>query len=408
MIKELIGALSAKISSLFTSAGSTSDWNWQPVVGSDEELREVLGQICDDFDQPAMAVAVIVGSDIIAKAARGVREYGKNTSVDISSRFHIGSTTKSMTAMLLSALVEDGSLSWEMTLDRLLPEIEMRNEYKQVSLHDLLVNRAGIVPFQQFGQDDPELTEKIWKEIPLGFADPVQQRLEMAKVLLCAKPFVKPRTKAVYSNAGWAIAGLIIDKITGSSYESALRHKILDPLEMFETKVGGWPASPADLNQPRGHYPPEQGHYSKPKAQSLQEDYVLPFWMNPSGGVHCSISDLALYVQENLLGLKGEGKLLSRESYKTIHSIQVTAKMREMYIGLKSDADASYGYGWAVVPVEGDLLSIADGSGGTFFARLIVFPPLNAAFCGLTNCGNGAVALDRAIEKTTGFEWNSH
>jgi hypothetical protein len=62
--------------------------------------------------------------------------------------------------------------------------------------------------------------------------------------------------------------------------------------------------------------------------------------------------------------------------------------------------------GW-VIPEEGSLLSVADGSGGTFYARVIVFPPLNAAFAGFTNCGDGYKALDKVIKKIAGFNWKT-
>lgn len=65
------------------------------------------------------------------------------------------------------------------------------------------------------------------------------------------------------------------------------------------------------------------------------------------------------------------------------------------------------GYGWMVIPEGGKLLSAADGSGGTFYARVIVFPALNAAFVGFTNYGDGYKALDKAIERITGLKWNS-
>ena len=64
------------------------------------------------------------------------------------------------------------------------------------------------------------------------------------------------------------------------------------------------------------------------------------------------------------------------------------------------------GYGWGVFDPEGNLLSAAEGTEGTFFARLVIYPALDLAFAGFTNCGNGSAALDEAIGRITGFEWN--
>ena len=65
------------------------------------------------------------------------------------------------------------------------------------------------------------------------------------------------------------------------------------------------------------------------------------------------------------------------------------------------------GYGWSVASDGKDLISGSDGTGGTFFARLVIHPPINVAFAGFTNCGNGNSAIDEAIEKISGFKWNT-
>ena len=126
--------------------------------------------------------------------------------------------------------------------------------------------------------------------------------------------------------------------------------------------------------------------------------------MNPSGGVHCNIHDYALYVREHLLGLQGKGKLLGQEEYGTMHSVQVTTNLREMYPHMKQDREASFGYGWGVTKKEHGYLSSAAGSGGTFFAQMHVYPALNFAFVGFTNCGDGGKALSELYKKVTGLE----
>ncbi|MBA7639788.1 hypothetical protein ES703_47448 [subsurface metagenome] len=126
--------------------------------------------------------------------------------------------------------------------------------------------------------------------------------------------------------------------------------------------------------------------------------------MNPSGGVHCSVNDFALYAREHLLGLQGKGKLLKRQEYETMHSIQVTINLRDMYPHMKQDREASFGYGWGIVKKEQGYLSAAAGSGGTFFAQIFIYPALDLAFVGFTNCGNGEKALNDLYKKVTGLK----
>lgn len=379
---------------------------WRPLINDNQTLTHILTEVIGETKQPAMGGALIIGENIIAKSAVGSAVYKENLPVDINSRFHIGSITKSMTALLIAILVAENKLRYDMTLEQALPDIPMLDEYRHVNLHNLLLNQAGIIAFQQTDFEDPKIVAKLWEDIPAQWPNPTKQREEVAKLALNLKPIANPGEKAVYSNVGWAIAGLIAERAAGQSYETLLQQRIFEPLGMNTAKVGGWPASEDEPSQPRGHY----GSFLAKEAikpQPLNDAYTFPAWMNPSGGVHCSIIDFSLYAQENLIGLQGRGKLLSLEGYQTIHSVQLTAKLSEMYVNTNKKTKVTMGYGWVVIPEEGSLLSVADGSGGTFYARVIVSPPLNAAFAGFTNCGDGYKALDKVIKKITGFNWKT-
>jgi CubicO group peptidase (beta-lactamase class C family) len=369
-------------------------------------MAKVLQDISKQYNQPAIAAALVINDEIIAKATVGKTVFNEDQVVHKDSRFHIGSTTKSMTALLIAMLVRDGKLRYEMTLEQALPDMEMLEVYRNVTLHDLLLNKAGIIPFQLISDEDPEIVQKLWGEIPLQYSDPTDQRIEVSKVVLNIKPVADPGTKVIYSNVGWAIAGLIAELAAEQSYEDLLEQKIFKPLGMNTVRIGGWPASDAEPDQPRGHYVDPENHGIL-KPQPLDDTYVFPSWMNPSGGVHCSIEDFAVYARENLLGLQGKGQLLNADDYKTIHSVQVTANLKEMYPSMKMDHQMTFGYGWAVIPSDNSNISAADGSGGTFFARIIVFPALDVAFVGFTNSGDGTQALDAVIEKVSGLQWKS-
>jgi CubicO group peptidase (beta-lactamase class C family) len=241
------------------------------------------------------------------------------------------------------------------------------------------------------------------EEIPAAYPDPTEQRREVTQLALSLEPIAEPGTKVVYSNVGWPIIGYIVERTAGKSYESLLHERIFKPLGMNNTKLGGWPASESEPEQPRGHYinPESPG---EPIPQKLDDEYILSDWMNPSGGVHCTVGDYALYAREHLLGLKGEGKLLSQKEYATLHSVHVTVNLRDMYPHMQQDREAMFGYGWGIAKKEKGNLSSGAGSGGTFFAQIYVYPALNMAFVGFTNCGSGAQALRQTYREATGLE----
>lgn len=377
--------------------------DWEPLVKDNSKLSKILSSLIKKYNQPAMAFALFNSKGIISEAIAGSAVFGENKSVNMDSRFHIGSTTKSMTAILIQMLVDEGKLSYNTTLSEALPDISMLEDYRNVTVQDLLLNKAGILAFQQTDLEDPVLVQKLWSEIPSRYANPQKQRKEVSKVVLNLKPVAKPGSKAVYSNVGWAIAGLITETATGKSYEELIADRIFTPLGMSQAKLGKWPASESEPDQPRGHYPSDNG--SSPKPQSLTDKYTFPDWMNPSGGVSCTINDYAIYVRENLKGLKGKGKLLNQKGYKNIHSIHITANIKDMYMGVNDEGTLTLGYGWLVLPVENSLLSTADGSGGTFYATIALMPDLDIGFAAFTNCGDGSKAISEAVKLTTGFDW---
>lgn len=380
-----------------------SEKGWQPVIKNDEALAQLLTDMCEQYNQPAMAAALVYGDSIVAQTTVGNIVYGETHAADENSRFHIGSTTKSMTAMLVAMLVKQGKLQYDMTLEQALPDVPMRDEYRDVTIADLLNNKAGIIAFQLTAHEDPAVVKKLMEKIPSAYPDPTEQRREVTKLALNLEPIAEPGTKVIYSNVGWPIIGYILELAAGQSYEELVQEWIFEPLGMTTARIGGWPASESEPEQPRGHYIGRDSSRT-PTPQPLDDVYVLSAWMNPSGGVHCNIHDFALYVREHLLGLQGNGKLLGQEEYETMHSIQVTTNLREMYPHMKQDREASFGYGWAVAKKEQGYLSSAAGSGGTFFAQMHVYPALNFAFVGFTNCGDGGKVLSELYKKVTGLE----
>ena len=376
---------------------------WHPAIQNDESLADLLTETREHYNQPAMAAALVYGDRIIARATTGNIVYGEERAATKNSRFHIGSTTKSMTAVLVAMLVKEGKLEYDMTLERALPDMPMRVEYRDVTISDLLNNKAGIIAFQLAALEDPVIVKKLMEEIPAAYPDPTEQRREVTKLALNLEPIAEPGTKVVYSNVGWPIVGYILEQAAGQSYEDLLYERIFKPLGMNTARIGGWPASESDPDQPRGHYIDRESP-GEPIPQKLNDPYVLSAWMNPSGGVHCTIDDYALYAREHLLGLQGKGKLLGPEEYATLHSIHVTVNLRDMYPHMQQDREAMFEYGWGIIKKEKGNLSSGAGSGGTFFAQIYVYPALNVAFVGFTNCGNGAQALRETYHKATGLD----
>lgn len=387
------------------SSGKTTESGsdlYMPKIQTQKALAASLKKICQKYNQPAMACALIHKDEILIQAAVGTVAAGETMPVDEKSRFHLGSITKSMTALIIELLVRDGMLRYDMTLEEALPQVEMREEYRNITLHELLLHKGGIIAFQRTDVEDPSIAQALWVDIPAKYPDLTKQREEMARLALNLPPINTPGTKPVYSNVGYAIAGLIAETATGKSYETLLTEMVFQPLGMTGARAGNWPASLDEPQHPRGHYPVPG---KTPLAQKLEDEYVLPGWMNPSGGVHCTIQDFALYAKETLAGLQGTGILMEKAHYETIHCVRLIAGISDMYDSPGQEGEIPLGYGWIVIDDSNGAISTADGSAGTFYATIIVYPGLDLAFVGVTSCGDGKAALNKAIHEMTGFEW---
>ena len=385
---------------------------WRPRIRDDEALATALERIAGKHGQPALAAALVHRGEIVARAAVGRTVAGGGRPVDLESRFHLGSTTKGVTALLVALLVREGRLRYDTTLGSVLGGVPMRDEYEGVTVRDLLLHRAGVMAMQDTTREDPAAVTTLWSDLPARVPDPGGQRREMAKLVLALPPIAPVRTKHVYSNVGFGVLGLVAETAAGESFESLVAGRIFGPLGMKTARLGGWPCSAAEPDQPRGHYV-EAGRL---RPQPLDDEYAFPAWMNPAGGLHCGIEDFARYAREVLLGRQGQGTLLDRTGYEEMHAAQATVSVAEMYGPSLELLTASYGtdvsretvtigYGWGVVATPRGDVSVGDGSGGTFFARVVVFPALDAAFVGATTTGAGAPALGEAIEKVTGLDW---
>ncbi|MEP6662691.1 MAG: serine hydrolase domain-containing protein [Verrucomicrobiota bacterium] len=209
------------------------------------------------------------------------------------------------------------------------------------------------------------------------------QRLAFIKGILARKPEAKPGTKFIYSNQGYTIAGVMLEKATGKTWEELLRSMLFDPLGMTTAGFGA-PASLGKVDQPWGHTKEVLlGVESVPPGPRADN----PLAITPAGAVHCSLGDLAKYAAFHMAGERGESKLLKAESFKKLH---------------KSFGD-DYTLGWVVLqrPWAKGRALMHNGSNTMFYVVVWMAPEINSAVIVATNIGgNEATAgCDEAAVK---------
>ncbi len=340
-----------------------------------EDIAHRLERIRDAHRIPALAGAAVDEGEIVAIGVTGSRRAGTGDAVFVDDIWHLGSCTKSMTASVCAMLVEDGKLRWNMTLGAVFPDLldAMYPEWRAVTLEQLLVHRAGA---------PGEPPADLWKEANKRIGTPTEQRWNFAKGLLARKPAHPPGTHWEYSDSGYAIVGAVMERVTGMSWEDLMRTRLFIPLGLKSAGFGE-PASPGLVNQPWGHRGEEHPFHAVPPGPFADN----PPAIGPAATVHCSIGDFARYAAWQLAGDRGDGWLLTPESFQKLHT---------------PPEDQEYAMGWAVTHRRwaGGVALMHNGENEMFYAVMWLGPGENTCFVAACNCDGpeAADACDEAIK----------
>jgi len=336
----------------------------RPAAHYSDPTAQMLDNIRVKHKFPALAAAVVVDGKIVMTNAVGFRRDGGPETVTVDDKFHLGSVTKSMTATVAAMLVEQEKISWTTTIGKSFPELgdKIHPDYRDVTLEQLLTHRGGAP-----GDAPRDLWSKAWA----ASGTPAEQRLEFVKGLLERSTEAKPGTKHIYSNQGYTIAGVMLEKATGKTWEELMRTMLFEPLEMTSAGFGA-PATAGKIDQPWGH---KKGLFSgiEPVPPGPQADN--PLAISPAGAVNCSLIDLAKYAAFHMAGERGGSKLLTAESFKKLHT------------AVPDNGD--YALGWIVLKRKwaGDRALMHNGSNTMFYVVVWMAPDKNCAVIVATNVG---------------------
>lgn len=349
-----------------------------------QDLNPLLEPIRNQYHLPALAAAVIIDNKIVALGATGLRKIGTDINVTVDDQFHLGSCTKAMTATLSGILVEQGKLKWQTTLKEAFPDMlnNMHPDYHDVTLEQLLSHRAGLP-----GADQSWPTGKSFMDIHKLPGEPMQQRLEYTKLMLCQPPVAKPGTQFIYSNAGYAIAGAMAERAVNKPWETLMQEMIFDPLDMKTAGFGAM-GTPDKIDQPWQHQTVKTFLIKEELKAVTPGPYSdNPPAIGPAGTVHCSIKDWAQFIMIHLQGEKEDSKLLTQKTIQELHA---------------PTSNGDYALGWGITNRDwagGRALTHA-GSNNMNFSVVWMAPERNFAVLVVSNQGGGKV--DEACDKAAG------
>ncbi|MBU0935469.1 MAG: beta-lactamase family protein [Spirochaetes bacterium] len=192
------------------------------VRAEDRPPVDKIDQIMKDCNIPGAALVVFSANEILSHQALGWADYDRQIPVTDQTAFRVASITKSFTALGLLLLAEQGYLSLNTKVSDIAPEVEIKNPWqnsKPVRIVHLLEHSAGFneLHFNDTIVEDP-------------FYPPLSSAIE--KGTNSRRLRWPPGTLISYSSSGYALAGYLMEKVTGRSYEELVGNLVLNPLGM--------------------------------------------------------------------------------------------------------------------------------------------------------------------------------
>lgn len=273
------------------------------------DIATLLVALLEKHHLPALGGAVVTAEGAQAFAAIGRRSSQVPVVALSDDVWHLGSCTKAMTATLAARLVERGVLAWDTGVDEVFAELPggVHAGWKGATLERLLAHRGGA---------PADVGPQLWSELVAATGSPREQRLRLVAALLAAPPAQVPGAEFVYSNAGYALAGALLEARADEVWENLMRREVFVPLEMTSAGFGS-PGTAGKLDQPLGHHAPADGKPARPQSAGPRADN--PAAIAPAGAVHATLADWGRFVAAHLAGARGATDYLGEASWTKLH-----------------------------------------------------------------------------------------
>lgn len=189
----------------------------------EKELEAVLKEIISRWDLPGLAVGIVQGDEIVYAAGFGVQSLDSCTPVTLESIFCVASVSKCFVATAVMQMVESGKIDLAASPGRYLPYFRMDDERcRQITIRQMLSHTSGM-PDMDEQEYDEMVRRPEWDE---GAAERYVRSLAGRKLI------ADPGGRFQYSNIAYNVLGDVLAKVSGRSFESAVREGLLRPTGM--------------------------------------------------------------------------------------------------------------------------------------------------------------------------------
>ncbi|RMG24580.1 MAG: hypothetical protein D6730_12470 [Bacteroidetes bacterium] len=325
-----------------------------------EEIDQKIPQLLHDFSVPGAAIAIIEDGEIVWQKGYGFADVEKGVRVNAKTGFNIGSISKSVAAWGVMKLVLEGKIELDAPAEKYLtrwhfPKSDFDSE--QVTIRRLLSHTAG-TSLHSVSAGPPYDNLPTLEEWLNGNND----GLGRVEILL------EPGSRYKYSGGGYGVLQLVIEEVSGQTFEDYMQTQILNPLGMtnssykIDDKIRAASASPYDK-------------YGEPT------DFEL-FTAQAGAGLHTTLEDLTRYAMASLY---------LHKDYATYNPVLPPDIIRQMMEPVLPD-NGHWLYGMGYQTEQRGTSFVFSGHGGSntgWQANFRVDPASNDGFVVLTNGGAG-------------------
>ncbi len=332
------------------------------------------------FKVAGASIAIVKDGKVIYQKGYGLISVVTKKPVNESTNFQIASNSKAFTTAALSILEEEGKLKWTDKVKDHLPEFKMYNDYvtENFNIQDLLTHRSGLglgVGDLMFFPDGSNFTTK---DVVTSFQH--------------FKPVSAFRTKFDYDNLLYIVAGEVIARTSGMSYEAFVQKRIIEPLQMNNTFVGSLMKDKSNMATP---------HSSESGTIKIIDAYDIGIG-SAAGGIFSNVADMSKWMIVRLnKGKYGTDLKTSLFSLKNHNEMWRVHTVEETNLNPRYNSHFNgYGLGWDLTDMKGNLKVSHTGGLPGMLSKVTMFPDLNLGIVILTNTESGGGGLFTAISNT--------
>ncbi|MGN7177139.1 serine hydrolase domain-containing protein [Cytobacillus sp. SAFR-174] len=272
------------------------------------KIEKAIKDYLEDYQVPGASVAFVNNNELFFSKSWGVTGESEEE-VTEQTPFTIGSISKSLTAMAIMKLADNGTIRLDASIEEYLPWLKLnKGKAGEITVEQLLAQTSGFSTYDGLALSDKELT---------GSKAIKHQVKKLAEVELTAAPGEKHQ----YSNANFLILGAMIEELTGMSYEEYMEQQIFDPLGMK------YAAADKEGAYEKGYLSGYQSWFGFPVKSSVAYDDAGA----PYGYITASSADMVQFVK--LLSGKGPEHFISDKTLDLFKTPQVQTG-EDRYYGL--------------------------------------------------------------------------